>query len=241
MNSNCSIFLQEQIKKAFCYQKLFWSFTVWRNCSSDLQNVANSQPSTSNFKSFSRSLEQFFLTVGRNNFGNKIQFLYLWTDAKAFQKLKNSWETSYHEMSMMLTLLNKMWVKPDFIKKSLVKLTFKEQFAHFLLIFWNTIFFLFWTFLTYQAFQTVPGWQFGANGWCKCPKASLGFSWVWCWIGCLGLQGLRKFFIMSTEFDKNISDWRHNCTDYKNDLDFFLRIVKWPKIAVKKSQIFKKF
>ena len=50
-----------------------------------------------------------------------------------------------------------------------------------------------------------------------------------------------KFFIMSTEFDKNISDWRHDCTDYKNDLDFFLRLVKWPKIAVKKSQIFQKF
>ena len=35
------------------------------NCSSDLKN----------FKSFSRSLEQFFLTVGQNNFGNKIPFL----------------------------------------------------------------------------------------------------------------------------------------------------------------------
>ena len=31
--------------------------------------------SASNFKSFSRSLEQFFLTVGQNNFGNKIPFL----------------------------------------------------------------------------------------------------------------------------------------------------------------------
>ena len=31
---------------------------------------ANSRPSASNFKSFSRSLEQFFLTVGQNNFGN---------------------------------------------------------------------------------------------------------------------------------------------------------------------------
>ena len=28
--------------------------------------------SASNFKSFSRSLDQFFLTVGQNNFGNKI-------------------------------------------------------------------------------------------------------------------------------------------------------------------------
>jgi hypothetical protein len=28
------------------------------------------------FKSFSRSLEQFFLTVGQNNFGNKIPFFH---------------------------------------------------------------------------------------------------------------------------------------------------------------------
>ena len=48
-------------------------FTVWRNCSRDnLKNFANSWPSASNFKSFSRSLEQFFLTVGQNKFGNKI-------------------------------------------------------------------------------------------------------------------------------------------------------------------------
>ena len=64
--------LQEKVKKAFCYQKLFWPFTVWINCSSDLKNFANSRPSASNFESFSRSLEQFFLTVGQNNFGNKI-------------------------------------------------------------------------------------------------------------------------------------------------------------------------
>ena len=63
---------QEQVKKAFCYQKLFWPFTVWINCSSDLKNFANSRPSALNFKGFSRSLEQFFLTVGQNNFGNKI-------------------------------------------------------------------------------------------------------------------------------------------------------------------------
>ena len=25
-----------------------------------------------------------------------------------------------------------------------------------------------------------------------------------------------KFFTMSTEFDKNISDWRYDCTDHKN-------------------------
>ena len=51
--------LQEQVKKAFCYQKLFWPFTVWIS-----------------FASFSRSLVQFFLTVGQNDFGNKIPFLF---------------------------------------------------------------------------------------------------------------------------------------------------------------------
>ena len=50
---------------------MFWPFTVWINCSSDLKNIANSRPSASNFKSFARSLEQFFLTVGQNNFGKK--------------------------------------------------------------------------------------------------------------------------------------------------------------------------
>ena len=55
MNYNCSnLFdmrnLQEQVKKAF----------VAKNSSSDLKNFANSWPSASNFKSFSRSLEQFF-------------------------------------------------------------------------------------------------------------------------------------------------------------------------------------
>jgi hypothetical protein len=82
LNYNFSIFLdlrnlQEQVKKAFCYQKLFWSFTVWINCSSDLKNFENSRPSDLNFKSFSQSLEQFFLTVGQNYFDNKIPFLSL--------------------------------------------------------------------------------------------------------------------------------------------------------------------
>ena len=51
--------------------------SVTKNCS-DLSlfgwTVANSRPSVSNFKTFSQSLKQFFLTVGQNNFGNKIPF-----------------------------------------------------------------------------------------------------------------------------------------------------------------------
>ena len=80
LNSNCSDLLdlrnlQEQVIKAFCYQKLFWPLTVWTNCSSDLKIFANSRPSASNLQTFSWSLERFFLTVGQNNFGNKITFV----------------------------------------------------------------------------------------------------------------------------------------------------------------------
>jgi hypothetical protein len=40
-----------------------------KKCSSDLKNFANSWPSASNFKSFSRSLEEFIQAVkGQNNF-----------------------------------------------------------------------------------------------------------------------------------------------------------------------------
>ena len=56
--------------------------TVWINCSSDLKKFANSRPSASNFKIFSWSLEQFFLTVGQNNFGNKIPFLSFWGNVR---------------------------------------------------------------------------------------------------------------------------------------------------------------
>ena len=81
MNSNSSNSLdlrnvQEQVKKTFCYQKLFWLFTVWTNCSSDLKIFANSQPSASDFIFFPWSLEQFFLTVAQNNFCNKIAWLH---------------------------------------------------------------------------------------------------------------------------------------------------------------------
>ena len=45
------------------------------NSSSDLKMLPNSRPTALNFNRFSRSLEFFFFTVGRNNFGNKIPIL----------------------------------------------------------------------------------------------------------------------------------------------------------------------
>ena len=52
LNSNCSNLLdlrnlKQTVKKAYCYQKLFWPFTVRTNCSSDLNFFANSRPSVS--------------------------------------------------------------------------------------------------------------------------------------------------------------------------------------------------
>ena len=103
LKSNCPNFLdlrnlQEQVKKAFCYQKLFWPFTVWINCSSDLKNFENSRPSASNFKSFSWSLEQFFLTAGHNNFGNKIPKPHV----------RHYWEKYKHKRMSTQHLLNQI-------------------------------------------------------------------------------------------------------------------------------------
>ena len=58
-----------QVKKEFCYQKLFWHFTVWINCSSDLKTFENSWPSASNLKFFSWLLEHFFFTICKKSFG----------------------------------------------------------------------------------------------------------------------------------------------------------------------------
>ena len=71
--------LQEQVRKTFSYQKLFWTFKEWIYCSSDLKIFVNSLPSASTFKSFSWSLDQFFLTVVQTNFGSKIPYLVIFS------------------------------------------------------------------------------------------------------------------------------------------------------------------
>ena len=70
--------------------KLFSPFSVWINCSCDPKTFANS--SASNFKSFSRSLEQIFLTFGQNNFGNKIPLCRVRRCNKNSQKNKQKWK-----------------------------------------------------------------------------------------------------------------------------------------------------
>ena len=46
-----------------------------KNCSSDREKLLKFQAEGREFSKILRSLEQFFLTVGQNNFGNKMPFL----------------------------------------------------------------------------------------------------------------------------------------------------------------------
>ena len=56
-------------EKAFCYQKLFWPFTVLINCSSDWEKCLKFEAEGGEFAKFLISQEQLIQTVrGQNNF-----------------------------------------------------------------------------------------------------------------------------------------------------------------------------
>ena len=63
-------------KHSFCYQIFFWPFTVWINCSTDLKTFENSRSLNLKFQKFFSVTRTIFLTVGQNNFRNKIPFLH---------------------------------------------------------------------------------------------------------------------------------------------------------------------
>ena len=92
MYSNCSNSLdmrkrQEQVKnkKAFCYQNIFWTVTVWINCHSDLKMFCKLSAFSLEFQkflsitrtifSYTRS-EQFWLP---NTNGSWVWTLFFWT------------------------------------------------------------------------------------------------------------------------------------------------------------------
>ena len=50
---------EEQVRKAFCYQKLFWPVTVWIHCSRDLKKFCK-------FLTFSLEFQKFFLDHWNN-------------------------------------------------------------------------------------------------------------------------------------------------------------------------------
>ena len=87
--------MKPPVKKVFCYQKLYWNFTVWMNCSSDLKIFASYWPSASNFRTFSRSLEQLFLAVGQNNFGDKIPFAFISRSKENIELMK--WQVDNYD------------------------------------------------------------------------------------------------------------------------------------------------
>ena len=120
--------LQEQVKKAFCYQKLFWPFTAWINCSSDL-------------KSFSRSLEQFFLTVGQSNFGNKIPFSSLLITWFSFQTQSKVYFQARYLTIFRISLFweQKSMLQKDYWTHDVISQNFTLQWAIFL---WSSFFHL---------------------------------------------------------------------------------------------------
>ena len=73
------------------------------NYSSDLKIFENSRLSALNFKSFSRSLEHFFLTVGQNNFGNKIPDICFTKIAHHRTLLERLWPTHRTAHLLLLT------------------------------------------------------------------------------------------------------------------------------------------
>ena len=52
--------LQEQVKKAFCYHKLFWPFTFWINWYSDRENFWNSRLKADNLQYLWDHLKNLF-------------------------------------------------------------------------------------------------------------------------------------------------------------------------------------
>ena len=80
----------------FCYQHCSDLLRAKIVLVIDLKHFANSQPSASNFKFFSESLDHFFLTVQQNNFGNKIPFL---------SSLKNNLELMQLTFSLLTALV----------------------------------------------------------------------------------------------------------------------------------------
>ena len=82
--------LQEQVKKAFCYKKLFWPFTVWMNCSNYLNNFGNKIPFLEILLvifswSCTKSLqEKSFQTVHRGAF---CQFIFRWGFGKPLLRI----------------------------------------------------------------------------------------------------------------------------------------------------------
>ena len=178
---------------------MFWNFTVWINCSSELKIFANSWLSASNFKSLTRSLKQFFLTVDQNNFGNKIWF-----------HLVNS-KLILHNQSL-LTYSNPLVFDDIVNAESLMGISFqhssKGPFIHYVStcregsgLVQKMAIFAYCQYIDHANKYLVSGWVK------KCPKTCLRHIWmvpneIFCifghifpfWVGKLILTGPNALF-----------------------------------------------
>ena len=83
---------------------MFWPFTVWINCFSDLKNFENSRPSASNFKSFSQSLECFFSQSRSEQFWQQNTFSHIfWPSQKTSTLRERPPSASFHAHKGPLT------------------------------------------------------------------------------------------------------------------------------------------
>ena len=81
-------------------QKLFWTLTVWIDCSSDLKIFENSMPSASDFKSFSGSGQTILITKYH------FQTLLLCTNKIYFPILTEFWRLYACGLKNVLKYLN---------------------------------------------------------------------------------------------------------------------------------------
>ena len=131
LNSNCSNLLamrnlQEQVKKAFCYQKLFWPFTVWINCSSDWEKFWNSRLKVENLKRSEKILvtECFLTCFRRFLISNKLEELEFKLEKKilGFRNMQEKLEkkmTSSTKVCLFMLHFVWCWAKKEPKKASL--------------------------------------------------------------------------------------------------------------------------
>ena len=123
--------LQEQVKKALCYQKIVPTFLCLNKFFQWSQNFANSRPSASNFKSFSRSLE---------NFGNKIPIPQK-VPLNLIVKIDETWTATWLQFFWILVVWESEF---DFSR------LFSFFFQYFIILEWYNIPFFLWPDVTFD-------------------------------------------------------------------------------------------
>ena len=110
--------------KNMLFQKLFWPLFVWVNRSRDLKTFADSRPSDF------WTIEQYFFTVGQNNFWNKMSEVFkvnpfLIKSISLFRKkymvtALDFWFCTFLKNTKKVQML-KIWPKNRKIRKHLVE------------------------------------------------------------------------------------------------------------------------